>query len=48
MAAQDDPELVMLLMKHLDCDKTIFDEGKLGPKTLAALKEYCIDRIKKD
>ena len=46
--AKDDPELVMLLMKHLDCDKTIFDEGKLGPKTLAALKEYCIDRIKKD
>ena len=46
--AKDDPELVMLLMKHLDCDKTIFDEEKLGPKTLAALKEYCIDRIKKD
>ena len=46
--AKDDPELLLLLMKHCKWDKTIFDEGKLRPKTLAALKETYKDHIKKE
>lgn len=43
--AKDDPELLLLLMKHCKWDRTIFDEGKHGPYTLAALKENYDDRF---
>ena len=44
-SAKDDPELVMLLMKHCKWDNWKHD---IGPKTLATLKENYNGRIKKE